>query len=90
MVEDLKQYELDRVVNTIKSFGWSLVSSSIEENKVKAEFQKVLEGMSADMKKFELDRIAGMIKNVGWDVVSSRFEDSRTVVSFEKIVKAVA
>jgi len=90
MVADLKQYELDRVVNTIKSFGWTLVSSSIGEDKVKVEFQKVLEGMSTDMKKFELDRIAGMIKNVGWSVVDSRFEDSKTVVSFEKLVKEVA
>ena len=90
MSPDLKQYELDRVINTIKSFGWNMMSSDLKGEKVKVEFFKVLTGMSMDLKKFEMDRIAGMVKNIGWDLITSRLEDDKAIVSFEKIVKEVA
>ena len=85
---ELKQYELDRVVNTIKSFGWTTIGSRIEGDKVVVDFEKMLVGLTPDMKKFELDRISGMIKNIGWNLVSSSFQDDRARVTFEKIVSA--
>ena len=84
-----KMYELERVKNTIKSFGWVVMGSSIDGDKVKVQFEKTLTGMSPDMKSFEVDRIAGMIKNIGWSVVSSRFADDKAIVEFEKVVKEI-
>lgn len=86
MSPEMKQYELDRVINTIKSFGWTSIGSKIEGNKVVVDFEKMLAGMTADMKKFELDRISGMIKNIGWNLVSSSFQNDSARVTFEKIV----
>lgn len=42
MPVDLKQFELDRVVNMLRSFGWAVVSSSFEGNKVKVTFEKTV------------------------------------------------
>lgn len=89
MSPDLKEYELDRVINTIKSFGWTVVGSSIVGDKVNVEFEKMVGGLTPDLKKFELDRIAGMVKNIGWSVTSSRFADDKALVSFEKLIKPV-
>lgn len=86
MSPDLKQYELDRVTNTIRSFGWTSIGSRIEGDKVVVDFEKALLGLTPDMKKFELDRIAGMIRNIGWNLVSSSFQDDKARVTFEKMV----
>jgi hypothetical protein len=86
MSPEMKQYEIDRVVNTIKSFGWTSVGSRIEGSKVVVDFEKMLAGMTPDMKKFELDRIAGMIKNIGWNLVSSAFKNDTASVTFEKVI----
>jgi hypothetical protein len=42
MAIDMKQFELDRIVNMLKSFGWSVVSSSFNENKVVVTFEKIV------------------------------------------------
>ena len=42
MVIDIKQFELDRIVNMLKSFGWSVTSSSFQENKIIATFEKIV------------------------------------------------
>ena len=42
MAIDLKQYELDRIVNMLKSFGWAVVSSSFQDTKVIVTFEKVV------------------------------------------------
>ena len=42
MAIDMKQFELDRIVNMLKSFGWSVVSSSFQENKVVVTFEKII------------------------------------------------
>lgn len=89
MNPDLRKYEIDRVTNTIRSFGWLEVSSVIDGESVKVEFEKDLKGLTPDMKKFELERIAGMIKNIGWNLVTSRFTDDKAIVSFEKLVKEI-
>jgi len=43
MAVDMKQFELDRIVTMLKSFGWSVVSSSFQENKVVVTFEKIIE-----------------------------------------------
>lgn len=42
MAIDFKQFELDRVVNLLKAFGWSVVSSSFQDDKVIVQFEKVV------------------------------------------------
>lgn len=42
MVIDFKQFELDRVVNLLKAFGWSVTQSKFEGDKVIVEFEKVV------------------------------------------------
>lgn len=42
MAIDMKQFELDRIVNMLKSFSWSVVSSSFQENKVVVTFEKII------------------------------------------------
>jgi len=86
---ELKEYERDRIINVIKSFGWVLVASSVIADKLDITFQKDVKGLTPDLKKFELDRIAGMVKNLGWSLVKSSFTDDTIQVEFEKIVKEV-
>lgn len=42
MVIDIKQFELDRIVNMLRAFGWSVVSSSFTDNKVVVTFEKII------------------------------------------------
>jgi len=42
MAIDVKQFELDRIVTMLKSFGWSIVSSSFQDNKVIVTFEKII------------------------------------------------
>lgn len=42
MVIDFKQFELDRVVNLLKAFGWSVTQSRFDGDTVVVEFQKVV------------------------------------------------
>lgn len=36
----MKQFELDRIVNMLKAFGWRVVSTSVAGEKVTATFEK--------------------------------------------------
>ncbi len=42
MVMDIKQFELDRIVNMLKSFGWAVTSSSFVGEKVIVTFEKTV------------------------------------------------
>jgi hypothetical protein len=42
MAVDVKQLELDRIVTMLKTFGWTVVSTSFEANKVVATFEKII------------------------------------------------
>jgi hypothetical protein len=42
MAIDMKQFELDRITTMLKSFGWSVTSSSFLENKVVVTFEKII------------------------------------------------
>jgi len=42
MAVDLKQFELDRIVNMLRSFGWAVVSSRFEGEKVIVTFEKTV------------------------------------------------
>ena len=42
MVIDIKQFELDRVVNLMKAFGWTITQSRFEGDKVIVELEKIV------------------------------------------------
>ena len=42
MVTDTKQFELDRIVNMLKSFGWGITSSSFQGDKIIVTFEKTV------------------------------------------------
>jgi len=42
MAMDVKQFELDRIVNMLKSFGWSVVKSEFLGDKVVVTMEKVV------------------------------------------------
>lgn len=39
---DVKQFELDRVVNMLRSFGWAVVKSEIQADKLIVTMEKVV------------------------------------------------
>lgn len=90
MAVDLKQFELNRITNMLKSMGWSIVSSGFQGEKVVVSFEKTAPGMNADLKKVEADRITTMLKSFTWDVVGAEYPENKIVLKFEKIVKGEA
>lgn len=44
MSPDLKQFELDRITNMLKSFSWEVVTSRFEGDKILVQYQKDLKG----------------------------------------------
>jgi hypothetical protein len=42
MAIDMKKFELDRLLNMLKAFGWEMASSSIEGDKVTVTLVKVI------------------------------------------------
>ena len=46
MAIDVKQFELDRIVNMLKSFGWSVTSSSFAGDKIIVSFEKTVKSES--------------------------------------------
>lgn len=84
---DLKQFELNRIVNMLKSMEWTVVSSGFQGDKVAVSFEKTVPGMVADIKKVEADRITNMLKSFSWDAVGAEYPENKIVLKFEKTVK---
>jgi predicted XRE-type DNA-binding protein len=42
MAIDMKKFELDRLINMLKAFGWEMESSRIEGDKVSVSLVKVI------------------------------------------------
>lgn len=42
MAIDVKQFELDRMVNMMRSFGWTVVKSEFAENRIIVQMEKVV------------------------------------------------
>ena len=42
MVMDVKQFELDRIVNMLKSFGWAVTGSQFAGEKITVTFEKTV------------------------------------------------
>ena len=42
MVVDMKQFELDRVVNMLRAFGWSVVKTEFQGDKIIISMEKIV------------------------------------------------
>jgi hypothetical protein len=42
MAVDIKQFELDRIINMLRSFGWSVVESRFEGDKIIVRMEKIV------------------------------------------------
>lgn len=87
MAIDLKQFELNRIVNMLKSMDWTIVSSGFQGDKVVVTFEKTVTGMYPELKKVEGDRITNMLKSFTWAVVGAEYPENKIVLKFEKVVK---
>jgi len=86
MAVDQKQFELDRIQNMVRSFGWSVVSTEMGDNKVSVKIEKVMKDITTNERQFELDRIQNMVRSFGWSVVSTEMGTDKAGVKIEKIV----
>jgi len=87
MAIDLKQFELNRIVNLLKSMGWAVTSSGFEDSKVVVSFEKTATGMTTDLRKIEGDRITNMLKSFDWAAVTAEYPADKIVLRFEKVIK---
>ena len=42
MAIDIKQYELDRIVNMMRSFGWAVVKTEFQGDRIIVQMEKVV------------------------------------------------
>jgi len=42
MAIDIKQFEIDRIVNMMRSFGWSVVETKKQDDKVIITMEKII------------------------------------------------
>lgn len=42
MAVDQKQFELDRITNMLRSFGWSVVSTEFQGDKIVVKVEKIV------------------------------------------------
>lgn len=83
---DVKQFELDRITNAVRTFGWSVVKSEIAGDAVNTSMEKVVGGISADLKAMEMNRIVNMMRSFGWTVKIQEIGDTKIMVNMEKKV----
>lgn len=86
-LRDLKQFELDRVVNLFRAMGYTSVSSEFKDEKIVVSFEKIVPGMGPDIKKMESDRLTVMLKSLDWSPLKFEYPENKIVVVYEKAVK---
>lgn len=42
MAIDVKQFELDRMINMMRSFGWTVVKSEFQDQRIIVQMEKVV------------------------------------------------
>jgi len=89
MVMDVKQYELNRIVDMIKNRQYQITSSSIKDDKVIVQAEKTFGPEVATTKELESTWITNFLKSFGWVVDSTSFALDKMLVQFSKEVKAV-
>ena len=89
MVTDVKQYELNRIVEMIKNRQYQITSSSIKDDMVIVTAEKTFTPELATTKDLEATWITNFLKSFGWALESTSFSDNKLVIKFTKIVKAV-
>jgi hypothetical protein len=89
MVTDVKQYELNRIVDMIKNRQYQITSSSIKDDMVIVTAEKTFTPELAATKELEGTWITNFLKSFGWAIQATYFRDNKMVIEFNKEVKAV-
>ena len=89
MVMDNKQFELNRIVDMIKTRNYEIISSSIKDDKVVIEAEKKITPELATTKELESTWITNFLKSFGWDVEYTSFLENRIAIKFFKEVKVI-
>lgn len=87
MTTDLKQLEIDRVVNLAKSFEFEIISSSIQEDRILITAEKIMPQTKVDQMRFESERMATVLRSTGWTQRRLSIGADRVTADFEKEVK---
>ena len=87
MVLDPKQIELNRIRDMIILRGYTITSSSFQDDRIVVKSEKVITPEMATTKDLESTWITNFLKQFGWAVTSSQVGTDRIVISFEKVIK---
>jgi hypothetical protein len=87
MSPDVKQYELDRVNEVVKSLGYSVTQSGTAPDKVFVSTEKVFPSTQVGLMKNDVDRLINMLKLSNWSMTTSSMSGEKAVISFEKAIK---
>jgi hypothetical protein len=90
MSPDMKQFELDRITTMLKAFGWQVVGSRFEGDKVHVDFEMIVPKTSTITKEGELSRLQNMLKSFSWVALSSKYDGDKVHAEFEKIIAPVS
>lgn len=89
MAADVKQIELDFITTMMRSFDWTITSSSIKDDRVEINCERVFTGVPDEIKRAQFSRIQDILRTRNWNLVSTQFPPDKVVGKFEKIIKAV-
>ncbi len=87
---DMKQFELNKVITMLRSFGWETVGSRFEEDKVFVDFDKKVPGAPQTTKEYEDSRITNMMRSMGWNKLGSQMAGDLIHTTWMKVVKSEA
>jgi hypothetical protein len=88
MVMDIKQVELNRIVDTIKIRGYGVTSSSIKDDQIVIEAQKIIPPELQATRDTESTWITNFLKSFGWVVQSTSYPEGKINITFSKTVVA--
>lgn len=89
MVMDNKQFELNRIVDMIKNRQYQITSSSIKDDLVIVQAEKIFSPELATTKDLEATWITNFLKSFGWAIQSTSFAENKLVIQFTKTVKVL-
>jgi len=88
MSPDMRQFELERVINLLKTFQWTVRTNRFDGDKVVVAFERMAPGATSAVQQQWLAQIQNMLVSLGWQLVSSSFPGDRISAEFTKTVKS--
>jgi acetolactate synthase regulatory subunit len=85
MAMDIKQIELNRIVNMIKGRGFTITSSSMADKRIQVKTEKVITPEMGVTKELEATWITNFLKGFSWKVTETTMGTDKIIVTFEKV-----